>query len=41
MKEPLAFDDFQDFIDYLIRTGIHKLQEAIVNRNIVSNWKKE
>jgi hypothetical protein len=29
MKEPLAFDDFQHFIDYVMRTGILQLQEGI------------
>jgi len=30
MKEPLAFDNFPDFIDYVIRTGLGKLEEGII-----------
>jgi len=32
MKEPLAFDNFQDFIDYVMRTGILQLQEGIATK---------
>jgi hypothetical protein len=30
MKEPLAFDNFQDFIDHVIRLGLFQMQEGIV-----------
>ncbi len=29
LKEQLAFDNFQDFIDYVMRTGILQLQEGL------------
>ena len=34
MKEPLAFDNFQDFIDYVIRTELVQLQEIIAARSL-------
>jgi hypothetical protein len=33
MKEPLAFDNFQDFMDYVIREEIVQLQEGIAARS--------
>jgi hypothetical protein len=32
MKEPLAFDEFQDFSDFVIRQGLEYLQRAVITK---------